>query len=165
MLLCLEGGGNSVDQFHNSPAFITAPVSVGKVAFPASWIVDGDKLKVFEYSTDLRVKENIDKIVQNPTAFIEIIKLIRQYGYEDVLSPAIVGREAMEKFDREIPFVENTYENPFRSVVMNQQLSPELEAVSIQTLWSVPMSHACMGVTRCVNFGGGHKTSYYHQTR
>lgn len=80
-----------------------------------------------------------------------------------MLSIAVVGRAAMENFSEKNSFVEYTYENPFRSVVTTQELTEDLEAQSIQTLWSVPISHRCMGVTRCVNLGGGHKTSYYHQ--
>ncbi|CAB5187979.1 hypothetical protein RhiirA5_408052 [Rhizophagus irregularis] len=80
-------------QFHqNASAFITSVSFPTDQVYPASWLLEDDgKLTVFEYSIDILVKRTLEKLIKNPSIFVEICDLIRDYHFENLLAPCITA--------------------------------------------------------------------------
>jgi hypothetical protein len=128
--------------FNNMPAFISSSEFTNEETFPASWLLNEDKtLNVFEYSTDLRVKKTIDRLIEDCSVFEMVCQLIRQYHLESLLAPCIYSRDAMIHFDVNQAFVERTHSSA--SVVQNATLNSE--EPTIVTSYGTPVTVVCIG--------------------
>lgn len=141
-------------QFHqNSPAFITLADSPTTQAFPASWLLGSDgKLTVFEYSTDGSVKRVLEKLIKDPSIFMNFCNLIREYHFENLLAPCITARDSLKHFEKEDGFMEITDFKVNASIVksMKDQIVDDKNTF-ITTMWAYSVSDECFGSNnRCV---------------
>jgi len=133
-------------QFHqNVPAFITSAHLPTDQAYPASWLLeDNNKLSVFEYSTDIMVKRTLEKLINDPSVFMNICELIKEYHLENLLAPCITARDSLKQFDKDNGFLEVTDSESNASIVKStkDQLSSGHKILS--TSWAYPVSDNCL---------------------
>ena len=97
-----------VEQFENlstGPALITSvkKETSTEERTPASWLYTSSGLKVFEYSTDPQVKELYNKLMFNTSFFEEIRQVSLRLQLDQILAPAILGRQHFQHFNAEQP--------------------------------------------------------------
>uniref|UniRef100_U9SVX9 Uncharacterized protein n=1 Tax=Rhizophagus irregularis (strain DAOM 181602 / DAOM 197198 / MUCL 43194) TaxID=747089 RepID=U9SVX9_RHIID len=136
-------------QFHqNASAFITSVSFPTDQVYPASWLLEDDgKLTVFEYSIDILVKRTFEKLIKNPSIFVEICDLIRDYHFENLLAPCITARDSLKHFEKENGFMETTDFKSNASIVKNMknsQIVDDKNAI-INTMWAYSVSDNCFG--------------------
>jgi len=138
-------------QFHqNSPAFITSADFPNDQVYPSSWLLENDnKLLAFEYSTDTRVKRTLENIIHEPSVFLEICKLIREYHFEGLFAPCITGRDSLKFFEIGKGFLETTCLETKVSIVKRRPYDYKGEIVN--ALWAYPVDKHC--------FSGGYNKS------
>ncbi|CAB4492215.1 hypothetical protein RhiirA5_370219 [Rhizophagus irregularis] len=130
-------------QFHQkSPAFVTSADFPNDQIYPSSWLLEDDsKLLVFEYSTDPRVKHTFEKIIQVPSVFLEICKLIREYHLEDFFAPCITGRDSLKFFEIGNGFLEATC--PETKVSILKRRPHDYNGKIVHALWAYPVDKYC----------------------
>ncbi|CAG8845910.1 1440_t:CDS:2, partial [Gigaspora margarita] len=139
----LEDGQAMVENFGN---YQDKPAET----YPASWILCDNKYLVFEYSTDLRVKQVYEKLLEDSSALDEISAHIRQYNLDPLIGPCIIAREAMTKFDigqgqvlgEDTVKVGDKYVNIIQS-------RPNEESKHIEALWGAKVNNFCMTMVKC----------------
>ncbi|RHZ72137.1 hypothetical protein Glove_245g10 [Diversispora epigaea] len=154
-------------QFHqNSPAFITSADSPTAQAFPASWLLENDdKISVFEYSTDVLVKHVLEKLIEDPSIFVNICDLIREYHFENLLAPCITARTSLKHFEKKDGFLEITDFETNASIVKSKK-DQEVGDAMIPTLWAYSVNDNCFGCDhRCVIHCSSNNHCNFHCTK
>ncbi|CAG8542230.1 1079_t:CDS:1 [Dentiscutata heterogama] len=136
-------------QFHqNVPAFTTSAHLPTDQIYPASWLLeDNSKFSVFEYSTDILVRYTLEKLIKDPSIFMKICELIREYHFENLLAPCITARDSLKQFDKKNGFMEFTDLETNVSIVKNtkdQTICSHEGALIITTLWAYPVNENCL---------------------
>ncbi|CAG8443291.1 6084_t:CDS:1 [Cetraspora pellucida] len=147
----LEDGQAMVEKFDNyqdEPALITSATVPNGKAYPASWILCDDKYLVFEYSTDLRVKQVYERLLENSFVLDEISTHIRQYKLDSLIGPCIIARDTMSKFNTKQGqgFIEDTFkiEDKYANIIQSKPITKSCE--SIKTLWGVKVNDFCLTI-------------------
>jgi hypothetical protein len=138
--------------FNGKPALISEVKASAEGAFPASWIVLGNpqkfQLRVFEYSTDLAVKETFEQLQQEHAPLIEYLsRLIIEYKLNDVIALSIAVRSPVQ-----LQNVDHMMEIQFGDQNMSVLVpyTDELNASSntIRTAWG-PKQVSCIATMSC----------------
>ena len=132
------------EPFSNRPALITSPAYVDSETYPASWILKGETLTVFEFSKDNEVKLAIDQIKTNIEAFSEVVRTISRYGLSDLLAVSVTSRSVVGYFP-EPHMLENQFS--FGSAVIGIS-DLNTDTLGIKTSWG-PKKVWCMPDSYC----------------
>lgn len=141
---------------------------------PASWIFVDNGYVVFEYSQDKEVVPLYHKLTANLLFLKSFHGLLKEYGFESLISPTIIGGNKLEMIEgsQEYGLVEETFFDPFRSIVSYSNLAEFDKFELIDTLWFLGESdedsqlgcvNRCFrGVGTCTRRGSGHGRQWVH---
>jgi hypothetical protein len=143
-------------QFHQDvPALITSADFPTEETYPASWLLENNnELSVFEFSNDVQVKHVLEKLAENPSIFMKVCELIREYNLENLLAPSIIARDSRKHFEMDYGFVEITDFESNASIVKNKKNQPSNNN-SVDTLWTYNAYER-----KCCSDHGDNKCSY-----
>ena len=123
------------------------------IIVPASWIATESGYQVFEYSSDAAMVPYYEQIKRDGSDFLQKIHtLLYKYELQNLISPTIVGTAKQLEAPDGTVLVEETYYEPFQSIISLTDISTYKEDSLIQTLWSLserPKEAKC--VNRCVS--------------
>ncbi|CAG8759176.1 16241_t:CDS:2 [Dentiscutata erythropus] len=148
----LEDGQAMVENFgtfQDKPALITSAAIPNGKTYPASWILSDKKYLVFEYSTDTRVKQVYERLLEDSSALDEISAYIRQYNLDSLVGPCITAREAMTKFNMgqgQILSEHTTMLNEKHVNIVQSRQNKNFLSDSIKTLWGAQINDFVMTV-------------------
>lgn len=139
------------DLYHT--AFITKPYALiekdAERFVPASWIPGDNGYTVFEYSKDEEAFEQYSKLIKKPDFFIKFHALLNQHELQNLIAPAIMLKGKLIEPSSNMNFVEESYENPFRSIVSYKSTTEYAENDLIKTSWPLPIGKELKCYTIC----------------
>lgn len=157
--------------YKERPSLITSTYEIEEASkkkmIPASWIFPNrneEEAKIFETSNDSAVHAGSKMIQQNPEFLDEMTKLLEDHELSNLLSVAILKREALLANEKQV-YLETDNSEQNQSIVQLWDVSKQSEKNSIRTSWSFkgPREQKCEKVSFCVKDGPKHRPRRNHQ--
>lgn len=139
------------EQIDSVPSLVTSAEDISlareKGAVPSGWIFSKSNPVVFEFSTDLAVKDGL-ALIQNSLNFLrEMREVIEEFKLEELMAVGVLKKQSVVAEGDQI-YWERNYYNSNLSIV---QLSDPFEPVKTETMFWTAWRFISEGpITRCV---------------